>query len=98
MSIDIKTYDPANHADWVRRLHQYIKEEGIRAWNDPAELEPLVIEVLTENPKQVEAYRKGKTKIIGFFFQKLMEKTKSGANPEISQALLEKHLAPSSSG
>lgn len=96
MSVDIKTYDPTNHEDWVRRLHEYLKNEGIRAWNDPAELEPVVILVISENPKQVEAYRKGKPKILGFLLQKVMEKTKSGANPEVTTKLFERLLTEDS--
>ena len=34
---------------------------------DPAEIERMVEKVLTENPKQLEQYRGGKTKLQGFF-------------------------------
>lgn len=34
---------------------------------DPAEIEKLVDKVLSENPKQLEQYRGGKTKLQGFF-------------------------------
>ena len=93
MTIDIKTYDPANHADWVRRLDEYLKENGIRAWNDPEEIRPVVQQVIAENPQQVEAYRKGKTKILGYLVQQVMQKTKSGAQPEVTLQLLKEHLA-----
>lgn len=34
---------------------------------DPAEIEKLVDVVLSENPKQLEQYRAGKTKLQGYF-------------------------------
>ncbi|KAJ6981447.1 hypothetical protein NC653_024748 [Populus alba x Populus x berolinensis] len=34
---------------------------------DPAHIEKMVDKVLSENPKQLEQYRAGKTKIQGFF-------------------------------
>lgn len=34
---------------------------------DPAEIEKMVIKVISENPKQLEQYRSGKTKLQGYF-------------------------------
>ena len=34
---------------------------------DPAEIEAMVDKVIAENPKQLEQYRAGKTKLQGFF-------------------------------
>jgi len=34
---------------------------------DPVEIEKMVDKVIVENPKQVEQYRGGKTKLQGFF-------------------------------
>lgn len=91
--IDISDYDPNDHEGWVQRLREYLSANGIRVWNDPAELEPLVIQIISQNPKQVEAYRKGKKQILGFFIKQIMDATKSGADPTISHELFTKHLA-----
>lgn len=34
---------------------------------DPAEIETMVDKVISDNPKQLEQYRGGKTKLQGFF-------------------------------
>lgn len=34
---------------------------------DPEEIEKMVIKVVSENPKQLEQYRSGKTKLQGYF-------------------------------
>lgn len=42
---------------------------------DPAEIEKMVDKVIAENPKQVEQYRGGKTKLQGFFAGQVLTRT-----------------------
>jgi aspartyl-tRNA(Asn)/glutamyl-tRNA(Gln) amidotransferase subunit B len=40
----------------------------------------------------VDAYRKGKTKLLGFFVGQIMKATRGKANPKLVNALLKKML------
>ncbi|KAG7013459.1 Glutamyl-tRNA(Gln) amidotransferase subunit B, chloroplastic/mitochondrial, partial [Cucurbita argyrosperma subsp. argyrosperma] len=63
---------------------------------DPAEIERMVDKVLAENPKQLEQYRGGKTKLQGFFAGQVMKASKGKANPGLlNKILLEKLNAKS---
>ncbi|KAE9455516.1 hypothetical protein C3L33_12567, partial [Rhododendron williamsianum] len=44
-----------------------IKEKDLVQIVDPVEIEKMVVKVLAENPKQLEQYRGGRTKLQGFF-------------------------------
>ncbi|KAK6161184.1 hypothetical protein DH2020_004565 [Rehmannia glutinosa] len=58
---------------------------------DPAEIEKIVDRVLADNPKQLEQYRGGKTKLQGYFAGQIMKETKGKANPGLlNKILLEK--------
>ncbi|KAL8479696.1 hypothetical protein ACS0TY_026052 [Phlomoides rotata] len=68
-----------------------IKEKNLVQIVDPAEIEKVVDKVLASNPKQLEQYRGGKTKLEGFFAGQVMKETKGKANPGLlNKILLEK--------
>jgi len=60
--------------------------------NDEDFLEKIVNEVLEKNPKEVEAYQKGKKNLIGFFMGQVMKNSKGKAEPKSTNALLRKKL------
>ncbi|PQP98082.1 hypothetical protein Pyn_04396 [Prunus yedoensis var. nudiflora] len=63
---------------------------------DPVEIEKWVEKVLSENPKQLEQYRGGKTKLQGYFAGQVMKLSKGKANPGLlNKILLEKLNAKS---
>ncbi len=65
-----------------------IEDKGLKQMSDSGELEALVNEVIEANPDQVEQYRAGKTKVMGFFVGKIMKNTGGKANPgQINQLL-----------
>lgn len=73
-----------------------IKEKNLVQITDPAEIEKIIDEVLAANPKQVEQYRGGKTKLQGFFAGQVMKESKGKANPGLlNKILLEKLNAKS---
>jgi len=43
-------------------------------------------------PKEVEAYKKGKKKLIGLFMGEVMKKSRGKANPQTVQQALKKAL------
>ncbi|KAL8048283.1 hypothetical protein ABFX02_07G054100 [Erythranthe guttata] len=68
-----------------------IKEKDLVQITDLSEIKKIVDRVLAENPKQLEQYRGGKTKLQGFFAGQIMKETKGKANPGIlNKILLEK--------
>ncbi|KAL3626499.1 hypothetical protein CASFOL_030048 [Castilleja foliolosa] len=68
-----------------------IKEKDLVQIVDPAEIEKIVDRVLADNPKQLEQYRGGKTKLQGYFAGQIMKETKGKANPGLlNKILLEK--------
>ncbi|XP_072975837.1 glutamyl-tRNA(Gln) amidotransferase subunit B, chloroplastic/mitochondrial [Typha angustifolia] len=65
-----------------------IKEKDLVQIVDPAAIEALVDKVLAENPKQLQQYRGGKTKLQGFFAGQVMKESKGKANPVILNKIL----------
>ncbi|PIU44107.1 MAG: Asp-tRNA(Asn)/Glu-tRNA(Gln) amidotransferase subunit GatB [Candidatus Nealsonbacteria bacterium CG_4_8_14_3_um_filter_39_7] len=72
-----------------------IKEKGLVQITDEGDLNSIVKEVISENQKAVEDFKKGKEASVQFMIGKLMEKTKGKANPDIVRKLLRDNLAGS---
>ena len=58
--------------DWVQGegsggVEEYVKSRGLLQLSDPAAIEAMVDKVLADNPKQLQQYRSGKTKLQAFF-------------------------------
>ncbi len=69
-----------------------VKEKGLKQQSDPKELENLINKVITENPKNVEAYKSGKDKLFGFFVGQVMKNSNGKANPKLVNEILKKKL------
>lgn len=69
-----------------------VEERGMTQISDREELENLVKEVVEENPKVVEDFRKGKEKAVGFLVGQVMRKTKGRANPQLVNELIMRRL------
>jgi aspartyl-tRNA(Asn)/glutamyl-tRNA(Gln) amidotransferase subunit B len=70
---------------------EIIDAEGLKQMNDSGELEAIVDALIAGNPGQVEQYRAGKTKLIGFFVGQVMKATRGAANPgEVNRILKQK--------
>jgi aspartyl-tRNA(Asn)/glutamyl-tRNA(Gln) amidotransferase subunit B len=52
------------------------------------ELEKVIDDILASNPKEVEQYRGGKTKLLGFFVGQVMKQTQGRAAPQATNELL----------
>ena len=53
-----------------------------------AELEKIVVQVIADNPKQVEQYKAGKATLLQFFVGQVMRQTKGQADPQQTAELL----------
>ena len=69
-----------------------IEVRGLKQVSDEGALRGLLETLLSNNPKQVEQFRAGKTQIKGFFVGQVMKETKGQANPQIVNQLLEELL------
>ncbi|CAM8990880.1 unnamed protein product [Rhodiola kirilowii] len=73
-----------------------IKDTDLVQITDAAEIEKMVVQVISENPKQVEQYRGGRTRLQAFFAGQVMKMSKGKANPVILNNILLEKLNSSS--
>ena len=76
-----------------KQAEEIVKEKGWVQVTDSSEIERIVEQVLSANPKEVDAYRKGKEKLFGFFVGQVMKATQGKASPQRVNDLLKKKLA-----
>jgi aspartyl-tRNA(Asn)/glutamyl-tRNA(Gln) amidotransferase subunit B len=69
-----------------------VQEKNLVQMSDQGELLALVREIVAGNPAQVEQYKAGRTKLIGFFVGQLMQRTKGKANPQLANELFAEEL------
>jgi len=72
---------------------EYVKAKGLVQVSDSGELEAMVDQVIADNPKEVEAYKGGKTKLISFFMGQIMRLSKGQANPGVVTKLFQDKLS-----
>ena len=69
-----------------------VDEKGLAQVSDSSEIDGIVEKILADNPTEVEAFRGGKTKLMGFFVGQVMRATKGKANPKVVNQLLNEKL------
>jgi aspartyl-tRNA(Asn)/glutamyl-tRNA(Gln) amidotransferase subunit B len=70
-----------------------VKEKGLVQISDSSEIEKAVDEVIAKNPKEVERFKAGDEKLLGFFVGQIMKLTKGKANPQIVNEIVKKKLS-----
>ncbi|MCL4156412.1 UNVERIFIED_CONTAM: hypothetical protein GTU68_054406 [Idotea baltica] len=70
-----------------------VSKLGLEQISDKNELTNIINEILSKNPNQVEQYKTGNTKIIGFFVGKVMQVTSGKAEPKIVNEILKELLS-----
>jgi aspartyl-tRNA(Asn)/glutamyl-tRNA(Gln) amidotransferase subunit B len=73
--------------------NEIIARLGLKQVSDDNAIEVLVEQVLKENPQEVEHYKAGKTKLLGFFMGQVMRLSRGKANPQIVNELLQSKLS-----
>lgn len=71
---------------------EIVEAKGLAQIADGSELEPLVDEVITENPQAAEDMRSGKEQALKFLMGQVMKKSKGKANPELATRLIKDKL------
>ena len=65
---------------------------GLKLVSDSGLIEKIIDEVIAANPGQLEQYRAGKDKLLGFFVGQVMKATGGKANPGLVNKLLKPKL------
>jgi aspartyl-tRNA(Asn)/glutamyl-tRNA(Gln) amidotransferase subunit B len=71
---------------------EIVEQKGLVQVTDESAIEAVVDKVLADSPAEVEGYRNGKTKLMGFFVGQVMKETKGKANPQVVNKLLKDKL------
>ena len=71
---------------------QIVAEKGLVQITDTDALAAVIEEIISGHPKEVEAYKNGKTKLLGFFVGQIMKETRGQANPKLANQLLKEKL------
>ena len=69
-----------------------IEARGLKQITDSGAIEAIIDEVIAGSPDQVEQFRAGKEKVLGFFVGQVMKKTQGKANPGQVNAILRDKL------
>ncbi len=69
-----------------------VKDRGLVQVSDSARIETVVEKIMAAHPDEVQAYRSGKSKLLGFFVGQVMRETKGKANPQVVNEVLRSKL------
>jgi aspartyl-tRNA(Asn)/glutamyl-tRNA(Gln) amidotransferase subunit B len=75
-----------------KRASKIVEDKGLAQLSDATAIEDEVTKLLQAFPQQVEQYRSGNTKVLGFFVGQVMKATKGAANPKMVNEALRKLL------
>jgi aspartyl-tRNA(Asn)/glutamyl-tRNA(Gln) amidotransferase subunit B len=69
-----------------------VQEKGLVQVSDTSAIDPIVDAIIANHPDEVQRYRDGQKKLMGFFVGQVMKETKGKANPKIVNEILRKKL------
>ncbi|HJN50075.1 MAG: Asp-tRNA(Asn)/Glu-tRNA(Gln) amidotransferase subunit GatB [Pseudomonadales bacterium] len=70
---------------------EIIAAKGLQQITNTVAIGPIVDEIIANNPKQVEQFRAGREKVLGFFIGQVMQATEGKANPkQVNEIVREK--------
>jgi len=70
-----------------------VKEKGLLQISDESAIEKAVDEIIAKHPSEVERFKAGEEKLLGFFVGQAMKTTKGKANPQMLNDLMKKKLS-----
>jgi glutaminyl-tRNA synthetase len=71
---------------------EYVESRGLRQISDPAEIRPVVEELIAANPENLRKYREGNQRLFGFFVGQVLKATRGRANPRVVNELVKEAL------
>ena len=75
-----------------RTASEIVQEKELVQITDEEEIRQVVSQVVESNPKECEQYRKGRTKLFGYFMGQVMKATQGKANPQLVNKILKEML------
>jgi aspartyl-tRNA(Asn)/glutamyl-tRNA(Gln) amidotransferase subunit B len=72
---------------------EIIKAKGLEKISDKSQLEPIILEIIKNNPKTIEDYKKGKENALQFLVGQAMAKTRGAADPKSLEKLFKEQLS-----
>jgi len=73
-------------------VDEIIRSGGLQQITDDGAIEPLIDQVIASNPDQIEQFRAGKDKVLGFLVGQVMKASRGKANPAQVSAMLRDKL------
>lgn len=94
-TLSSRTAKTVFEALWAQQgqVDDIIEKQGLKQMSDSGQLAQLVDDIIAKHPQQVEQYRAGKTKLMGFFVGQIMKATQGKANPAQLNDILTQKLA-----
>lgn len=71
---------------------QIVEEKGLVQNSDEGAILEVVKQVLKDNPKSIEDYKNGRTRVTGFLVGQVMKASRGKANPEIVNKLVNEEI------
>ena len=74
-----------------KEIKDYISKDNAQI-SDSEELTKIILEILANNPSQIEEYKNGRTNIFDYFVGQVMKQTRGKANPVMTKEILTEKL------
>ena len=71
---------------------QIVEKRGLVQISDPAQILPVIDQVIADNPENLEKYRAGNSRLMGFFVGQVLKATGGKANPKVVNQLVKEKL------
>ena len=72
---------------------EIVERRGLRVVTDRSAIEPIVAKLISRHPDKAEAFRGGRTGLLGFFVGQVMKETEGKANPELVKEMVQARLS-----
>ena len=70
-----------------------VESKGLVQISDESVINPIIDDIISKNPDNVEKYKAGNKKLLGFFVGQVLKATNGKANPKVVNELVAKRLA-----
>ena len=74
-------------------VDEIIEKQGLKQMTDSSAIESIIDDVIENNPSQVQQYKDGNSKLLGFFVGQVMKASQGKANPKQVNEILNEKLS-----
>ncbi len=72
---------------------EIVESKNLKQISDPAVILPIIEEIIAKNPENVEKFKAGNRKLLGFFVGQVLKATRGKGNPKVVNELVGKALS-----